>query len=44
MKKYYESVEINITFFDNDNVVAASAGGDFTPSYEQGDDETEILF
>lgn len=43
MKRIYESAEISITFFDNENVVAASAGGDFTPSYEQGDDETEIL-
>lgn len=43
MKRIYESAEISITFFDNDNVVAASAGGVFVPSYEKGDDETEIL-
>ncbi len=43
MKKTYESAEMNIVLFDNSNVIVASTGGMFVPSYEKGDDETEIL-
>ena len=43
MKKTYEAAELNIVLFDNTNVIVASAEDVFVPSYEKGDDETEIL-
>lgn len=43
MKKIYTAAEMNIVLFDNSNVIVASAEDVFVPSYEKGDNETEIL-
>ena len=43
MKKIYKAAEIDIILFDTTDVIVASAEDVFVPSYEQGDNETEML-
>lgn len=43
MRKHYETAEMNIILFDNENIIVASAEEVFVPSYSKASDETEIL-
>ena len=43
MRQIYEAAEMRIVVFDNSNVIVASSGEVFVPSYDKDDDETEIL-
>lgn len=44
MKRIYETAEINVVVFEGSDIIVASATeAPFVPSYNQGDDETEIL-
>lgn len=43
MRKFYETAEMDIVRFDNSNVIVASAEEVFVPSYDKGENETEIM-
>ena len=43
MRKAYEQAKLEFVVFDDSNIIVASAEDVFVPSYEKGDDETEIL-